>query len=155
WEVRGPRRHFTHSKVMAWVAFDRAVKSVERFGLDGLDAAPGQESAVDRWRATREAIHTEVASQGFDPVRGAFVQAYGRRDLDATALMIPLVGFLPASDPRVAGTVRAIERELMRDGLVLRYRSAPDGEVDGLPQGEGVFLPCSFWLADNYVQLGR
>jgi GH15 family glucan-1,4-alpha-glucosidase len=146
WEVRGPRRPFTHSKVMAWVAFDRAVKSVERFGLHG---------PIERWRALRDAVHAEVCARGVDPGRGVFVQSYGRPELDASALMIPLVGFLPASDERVARTVSAIERELMRDGFVIRYRTEPDGAIDGLPGGEGVFLPCTFWLADNYVQLGR
>ena len=144
WEVRGPRRHFTHSRVMAWVAMDRAVKAVERFGLDG---------PVDRWRRVRAAIHEQVCREGFDPERGAFVQFYGSEALDASLLMIPLVGFLPATDARVRGTVEAIERELMVDGLVVRYSSSP--EVEGLPPGEGVFLPCSFWLADNLAMLGR
>jgi GH15 family glucan-1,4-alpha-glucosidase len=144
WEVRGPRRHFTHSKLMAWVAFDRAVRDVERFGLDG---------PVDRWRALRAAIHKEVCSKGFDAERGAFVQHYGGRELDASLLMMPQVGFLPARDPRVLGTVAAIERELVHDGFVRRYSSAE--EVDGLPPGEGTFLLCSFWLADVYALQGR
>ncbi len=144
WEVRGPRRHFTHSKVMAWVAMDLAVKAGERFDLDG---------PVDRWRHIRAEIHAQVCRQGFDPDIGAFVQYYGGRSLDASLLMIPLVGFLPATDERVMGTVRAIERHLMVDGLVLRYNSS--SEVDGLPNGEGVFLACSFWLVDNLVLLGR
>ena len=144
WEVRGPRQHFTHSKVMAWVGFDRAVKSVERLGLDG---------PVERWRTIRDSIHEEVCSKGFDGTKRAFTQAYGTDRLDASLLTIPLVGFLPASDPRVQGTVAAIERELLHDGLVLRYRTE-DG-VDGLPGDEGVFLLCSFWLADNYALLGR
>jgi GH15 family glucan-1,4-alpha-glucosidase len=143
WEVRGPRRHFTHSKVMAWVAVDRAVKTVERFGLEG---------PVDRWRALRETIHRQVCQDGFDEDRGAFVQYYGTKNLDAALLMIPLVGFLPVDDERVRGTVTAIEKELTVDGLICRY--ATDG-VDGLPPGEGVFLPCSFWLADNLAMLGR
>jgi GH15 family glucan-1,4-alpha-glucosidase len=143
WEVRGPRRHFTHSKVMAWVAADRMVKLTE--------AAGGGEP--DRWRALGAAIHTDVCRRGFDPARNAFVQAYGARELDASLLMIPLVGFLPPEDPRVRGTVAAIERELMVDGLVLRYPT--ESGVDGLPPGEGVFLACSFWLVDNLVLQGR
>jgi GH15 family glucan-1,4-alpha-glucosidase len=144
WEVRGPRRHFTHSKVMAWVALDRAVKAVERFG---------QEGPLQRWRSLRAAIHDEVCRRGFDAERGAFVQSYGSKALDASALMFPLVGFLPVADPRMAGTIAAIERELMVDGFVRRYRT--DTEVDGLPAGEGAFLLCSFWLADNLALLGR
>jgi GH15 family glucan-1,4-alpha-glucosidase len=144
WEVRGPRRDFTHSKVMAWVAFDRAVKAVERFGLDG---------PVDRWRACRDEVHKEVCEQGFDAERNTFTQYYGSPSLDASTLMIPLVGFLPGDDPRVAGTVDAIQRELLHDGFVARYPS--EEGVDGLPPGEGVFLACSFWLADNLCMLGR
>lgn len=144
WEVRGPRRHFTHSKVMAWVAVDRMIKSVERFGLEG---------PLDRWRELRRAIHEEVCSKGFDRGRNAFVQFYGGRELDASLLMIPLVGFLPSSDPRVRGTVEAIERELTTDGFVARYTTRP--EVDGLPPGEGTFLPRTFWFADNLALLGR
>jgi GH15 family glucan-1,4-alpha-glucosidase len=144
WEVRGPRRHFTHSKVMAWVAADRAIKAVERFGLEG---------PIERWRALRATIHAEVCRQGFSSERNAFVQFYGGRTLDAALLMIPLVGFLPAGDPRAAGTVAAIERELMADGLVRRYSTASG--VDGLPAGEGAFLACTFWLADNYAMMGR
>jgi GH15 family glucan-1,4-alpha-glucosidase len=144
WEMRGPRRHFTHSKVMAWVALDRAVKAVERFGLHG---------SVDQWRSLRAAIHQQVCARGFDAERNTFVQAYDARELDANLLMIPLVGFLPPTDARVGGTVAAIERELLEEGLVRRYRSSPS--LDGLPQGEGLFLPCSFWLADNYALLGR
>ena len=145
WEVRGGRRHFTHSKVMAWVAFDRAVKSVEQFGLhyDGLD----------RWRSIRDAIHAEVCAKGFDPLQNAFVQSYGAKGLDASVLMIPLVGFLPAEDPRVKGTVEAIRTRLMDRGFVKRYDTASD--VDGLPPGEGVFLPCTFWLADNLALMDR
>jgi len=145
WEVRGPRRHFTHSKVMAWVAFDRGVKSIERFGLEG---------PAGRWRAVRDAIHDEICSRGVD-AHGAFVQSYGSSRLDASALLIPLVGFVSEDDPRADCTVRAVERELLHDGLVMRYRPDDALAVDGLPAGEGVFLPCSFWLADNYVQLGR
>jgi len=144
WEVRGPRRQFTHSKVMAWVALDRAVKSVEQFGLQG---------PITRWRAVRSDIHRSVCDEAFDASLGAFVQSYGSKELDASLLMIPLVGFLPATDPRVRGTVAAIERQLMRDGFVTRY--VTESSVDGLPRGEGAFLPCSFWLADNYVLQGR
>jgi GH15 family glucan-1,4-alpha-glucosidase len=146
WEVRGPRRPFTHSKVMAWVAFDRAVKSIERHGLQG---------PLDRWRTLRDRIHADVCANGFDTGRNAFTQSYGRSELDASLLMVPLVGFLPCDDPRVVGTVSAIEKELLRDGLVLRYLTSEDRSIDGLPRGEGVFLPCSFWLADNYCQQGR
>lgn len=142
WEVRGPRRHFTHSKVMAWVAADRMVK------MSAAAHAP-----TERWRALRAAIHADVCRHGFDPARKAFVQSYGSRDLDASLLMIPLVGFLPAEDPRVRSTVAAIERELTVDGLVQRYPT--ESGVDGLPPGEGVFLACSFWLVDNLVLLGR
>ena len=144
WEVRGPRRPFTHSKVMAWVAFDRAVKAVEQHGLEG---------PVDRWRQLREEVHADVCRQGFDATRNTFTQYYGSTDLDASLLMIPLVGFLPASDPRMLGTVEAIERELMVDGFVHRYPTRE--HVDGLPPGEGAFLPCTFWLADNYALQGR
>ena len=144
WEVRGGRQDFVHSKVMAWVAFDRAVKGVEESGLEG---------PVDRWRACCDEIKREVCEQGFDPARNAFTQYYGSNSLDASALMIPLVGFLPPTDPRVVGTVDAIQRELQTDGFVRRYES--EEGVDGLPPGEGVFLPCSFWLADNLGMLGR
>jgi GH15 family glucan-1,4-alpha-glucosidase len=146
WEVRGERRHFTHSKVMAWVAADRAVKGVERFGLDG--------PAV-RWRRLRDEIHEDVCLHGYDPDRRAFTQTYGRSELDAALLMIPLVGFLPAGDERMRSTVAAIERELCRDGFVLRYAGTSLGDVDGLPGGEGAFLPCTFWLVDNLVLQGR
>jgi GH15 family glucan-1,4-alpha-glucosidase len=144
WEVRGPRRHFTHSKVMAWVAFDRMVKMVERFGLGG---------PADRWRRQREEIRREVCAQGVDPRRNCFVQYYGGTALDASLLMIPLVGFLPADDPRMLATVRAIERELTRDEFVQRYPTDP--QVDGLPPGEGAFLACTFWLVDNLALLGE
>jgi GH15 family glucan-1,4-alpha-glucosidase len=129
---------------MAWVAFDRAVKAVERFCLDGPSA---------KWRAIRDEIHREVCERGFDPGRQTFTQAYGEPALDASLLMIPLVGFLPATDTRMRGTVAAIERELLHEGFVLRYRT--DQSDDGLPPGEGAFLACSFWLADNYALLGR
>jgi GH15 family glucan-1,4-alpha-glucosidase len=144
WEVRGPRRHFTHSKVMAWVAMDRAVKGIEQFGLDG---------PVDRWRTIRDAIHDEVCAKGYDASQRAFVQSYGSPLLDASLLMMPLVGFLPASDPRVGGTIEAIERHLTHDGFVSRYQTVP--EVDGLPPGEATFLLCSFWLVDCLELLGR
>jgi GH15 family glucan-1,4-alpha-glucosidase len=144
WEVRGPRRHFTHSKMMAWVAMDRAVKGIEQFGMSG---------PLERWRATRDAIHAEVCARGYDTELGAFVQFYGSRQLDASLLMMPLVGFLPPSDPRVRGTVEAIERHLTHDGFVWRYATVP--EIDGLPPGEATFLLCSFWLADALELLGR
>jgi GH15 family glucan-1,4-alpha-glucosidase len=144
WEVRGPRLHFTHSKVMAWVAFDRAIKDVEAYGLEG---------PVDRWREVRAAIHAQVCARGYDARRNTFVQSYESPHLDASLLLIPQVGFLPPNDPRVHGTVEAIERDLVVDGLVLRY--SPSAGVDGLPPGEGTFLPCSFWLADCMVLTGR
>jgi GH15 family glucan-1,4-alpha-glucosidase len=144
WEVRGPRRCFTHSKVMAWVAFDRAVKAVEAFGLAG---------PVGRWRALRDRIHAEVCDRAFDTKLGSFVQSYGGMELDASLLLMPLVGFLPPDDPRVRGTVEAIQRRLAVDGLLLRYDTGSTD--DGLPPGEGAFLACSFWLADNLVLQGR
>lgn len=144
WEVRGPKRHFTHSKVMAWVAFDRTIKSIEEFKLNG---------PTDEWRIIRDQIHDEVCREGFNPALGSFVQSYGSKNLDASLLMIPLVGFLPPSDPRVQGTVLAIERDLMWQGFVRRYNT---GTVDdGLPPGEGAFLACSFWLVDTFILLGR
>jgi GH15 family glucan-1,4-alpha-glucosidase len=145
WEIRGEPQHFVHSKVMAWVAFDRCVRSVEAQELDG---------PVDEWRATRDEIHRDVCERGFDHDLQSFTQSYGSKALDASLLLIPLVGFLPASDPRVRGTVDAVERELLHDGFVLRYRTHEEG-VDGLPPGEGVFLPCSFWLVDCLELLGR
>ena len=144
WEVRGGPRQFTHSKVMAWVAFDRAVRSIEEFGLEG---------PLDRWRLVRTEIHEEVCRHGFDEKQNAFVQSFGSTDLDASLLMIPLVGFLPPDDERVRGTIAAIERRLLRNGFVLRYDTGAG--ADGLPEGEGAFLACSFWLADNYALLGR
>ena len=144
WEVRGPRRHFTHSKMMAWLAFDRGVKAVERFGLEG---------PANRWREIRDEIHAQVCREGFDAERGTFVQSYGSRAVDASLLLGSLIGFLPADDPRVAGTVDAIQADLTVDGLVLRYRG--DQAVDGLEGPEGVFLACSFWLVDNLALLGR
>jgi GH15 family glucan-1,4-alpha-glucosidase len=147
WEVRGPRRHFTHSKVMAWVAFDRGVKLMQRFPREG---------PLDRWRATRKEIRAEVLRHAYDSKRGTFVQSYGSDRLDANLLMIPLVGFLPATDERVVGTVDAIRRDLLRDGLVERYRADEENlDVDGLPPGEGVFLMCSFWLAAVLAMQGR
>jgi GH15 family glucan-1,4-alpha-glucosidase len=147
WEVRGPRRHFTHSKVMAWVAFDRGVRSVDDDGLDG---------PAGRWRELRDEIHDEVCRKGFNEEVGAFTQSFGSTRLDASLLLMPLVGFLPVDDPRVAGTVAAIERHLVRDGLVERYRADEENtDVDGLPPGEGTFLPCSFWLVQVMVLQGR
>ena len=144
WEIRGPRRHFTHSKVMAWVAFDRGINTLERFGLEGN---------VEKWRALRDEIHAEVCREGYDPQLQAFVQYYGSKDPDASLLMLPLVGFLPPEDERMRGTVELIQRSLVRDGLVLRYPTK--SEVDGLPPGEGVFLLCTFWLADNLALQNR
>ncbi|WP_435018087.1 glycoside hydrolase family 15 protein [Tundrisphaera sp. TA3] len=145
WEVRGETQHFVHSKLMAWVAFDRAIKDVERFGLKG---------PVDRWRALRETIHAEICEKGFDPELNAFVQSYGSKELDAGVLVMLEVGFLPPDDPRLAGTIEAIEQTLTKQGaFVDRYRT--ESGVDGLPKGEGAFLLCSYWLADNYALMGR
>jgi GH15 family glucan-1,4-alpha-glucosidase len=144
WEVRGPRRQFVHSKVMVWVAADRAVRAVEELEFDG---------PIDRWRALRDEVRREVLDQGYDAERKTFTQYYGSRNLDASLLLVPLVGFLPANDERVRGTIAAIERELMHDGFV--HRQTDDSDVDGLPQGEGAFVACSFWLADNYALAGR
>ena len=144
WEVRGPRRQFTHSKVLAWVALDRAVRAVEKFGLEG---------PVKRWRKARQEIHDDVCANGYDAERNTFVQAYGEPQLDASLLMIPLVHFLPATDPRMRGTVEAIRRELMEDGFVMRYRT--EVTEDGLPEGEGTFLACTFWLVDNLALVGE
>lgn len=146
WEVRGPQRHFTHSKVMAWVAFDRAIKMSESFNEEG---------PVERWKIHRNKLHREICEQGYDKDLGSFVQFYGGKHLDASLLMLPLVGFLPPEDERVKGTVKAIEEDLLIDGFVYRYRTEGAANVDALPPGEGAFLPCSFWLADNYVLLGR
>jgi GH15 family glucan-1,4-alpha-glucosidase len=144
WEVRGPRRHFTHSKMMAWVALDRAVHSIENGWLPDNP----------NWAVLRDRIHAQVCERGFDPELNSFVQFYGSKYLDSSLLMMPLVGFLPANDPRVQGTVKAIEKHLMSsDGFVNRYTTDP--KIDGLPQGEAAFLPCTFWLADNYVLQGR
>jgi GH15 family glucan-1,4-alpha-glucosidase len=139
WEVRGPPRHFTYSKVMAWVAFDRAIKSAKQFDLEG---------PVERWRTVAAEIHDQVCRDGFDPVLGSFVQSYGSKCLDASLLLLPSVGFLPVGDPRMQGTFDAIEKRLLVDGFVRRYDVGSD---DGLPPGEGVFLACSFWLVDAYI----
>jgi GH15 family glucan-1,4-alpha-glucosidase len=140
WEMRGGRQHFVHSKVMAWVAFDRAIRSAEEFGL---------KAPLERWRAVRDTIHAQVCERGFDKARNTFTQSYGGKALDAALLIIPKVRFLEPSDPRVKGTLAAIEKTLLRDGFVLRYDTGVTD--DGLPPGEGAFLACSFWLVDNYV----
>jgi GH15 family glucan-1,4-alpha-glucosidase len=147
WEVRGPRRHFTHSKVMAWVAVDRAVKTLEEW--------PELDGPLEEWRVLRHEIFTEVCEKGFNEKVGAFTQYYGSDQLDASVLMIPMVGFLPPSDPRVVGTVEAVERELLDGGFVLRYRTDDSGEVDGLTGREGAFLACSFWFVDCLHMIGR
>ena len=144
WEMRGPRRHFVHSKVMAWVAFDRAIRGAERWNLEG---------PVDSWRRTRDEIHREVCERGWDAERSTFTQSYDSEALDASLLMIPQYGFLPPDDPRMLGTIDAIQRELCVDGFVLRYPT--NVADDGLPPGEGAFLPCTFWLADALSLSGR
>ena len=144
WEMRGPPQQFTHSKVMCWVAVDRAIKAAELFELEG---------PLEDWRKLRTDIHDDVCRNGVDPERGCFVQAYGNRHLDASLLLIPQLGFLPAEDPRVSATIRAVEQDLLRDGFVMRYDTGKTD--DGLPPGEGAFLACSFWLADAYVLCGR
>lgn len=144
WEVRGGPQNFTWSKVMAWVAFDRAVRTIEEFRLAG---------PVDQFRRSRLEVRKEIESKGYDTELNSFVQSFGGKELDASLLLIPIVGFLPASDPRVRNTVALIEKRLLRDGFVQRYH--PESGVDGLPGREGVFLACSFWLADNYVLQGR
>jgi len=146
WEIRGPRRHFTHSKVMAWVAIDRAVKAVEQFGLEG---------DLEHWKTLRQSIHKDVCLHGYNPSRRSFTQYYGSANLDASLLMIPLVGFLPPNDERVRATVKLIEKELVVDGFVLRYHPEGSAHVDGLPPGEGSFLPCSFWLVDCLCLMER
>ena len=146
WEVRGGPQHFTHSKLMAWVAADRAVRSVEKFGLDG---------PLEEWRTLRDEISADIIDHGYDQQRGTFTQFYESAELDAAVLMIPLVGFLPVDDDRVIGTVAAIEQELLVDGFVQRYTQTPQNKADGLPPGEGAFLACTFWLADNYSLMGR
>jgi GH15 family glucan-1,4-alpha-glucosidase len=144
WEIRGPQQHFTHSRVMVWVAFDRAVKAVERHGLDG---------EVDRWRELRDRVHDEVMAQGFDAERNTFTQHYGTAEVDASLLMLPLVGFVEGDDPKMLGTIAAVEQDLMRDGLPLRYRTQTG--VDGLAGDEHPFLACSFWLVSAYAGAGR
>ncbi len=146
WEVRGPRRHFTHSKVMAWVAMDRAIKSIEQYHVEG---------PLDRWRKIRQKIFDQVCDEGFNVEKGSFTQYYGSDNLDASLLMIPLVGFLPAHDSRMRGTIEAIERELLQGGFVLRYNTDKAAQVDGLAGREGAFLACSFWLSDCFSLLGR
>jgi GH15 family glucan-1,4-alpha-glucosidase len=149
WEVRGGRRHFTHSKVMAWVAIDRLVRAIQELGMGGDEG----KSMLPHLGALRERIHAEVCERGFNPRVGAFTQSYGSEQLDASVLVIPHFGFLPGSDPRVASTVSAIEKNLLREGFVLRYGT--EHGTDGLPGSEGAFLACSFWLADNYAFIGR
>jgi GH15 family glucan-1,4-alpha-glucosidase len=144
WEVRGEKLHFTYSKIMAWVAFDRAIKGAKDFGLQG---------PLDKWRKVRDEIHDDVIAHGFDRELNSFVRSYGSKDLDACLLLIPAVGFLPVDDPRVQSTIALVEERLMRDGLLLRYDTASAG--DGLPAGEGAFLACSFWLVDAHVLSGR
>jgi GH15 family glucan-1,4-alpha-glucosidase len=144
WEVRSGRQQFTESKVMAWVAFDRGIRMVERFGMHG---------PVERWRKIRAEIHVQVCKHGFHKGMSSFTQAYGTKHLDSSLLLLPLVGFLPIADPRITGTVKAIEKRLMRNGLLLRYDTTR--VKDGLPAGEGAFLACSFWLVDVYVLQGR
>ena len=145
WEVRGPARHFTHSKVMAWVAFDRAVRFHDEFGATG---------PVERWREIRDEIHAEVLARAWSEKKGSFTQSYDSDELDASVLQLPIVGFLPAADERIVSTVAAVRRELTVDGLVLRYRPQ-DPAVDGLPGGEGVFLACSFWLVEVLAMQDR
>jgi GH15 family glucan-1,4-alpha-glucosidase len=144
WEARGPRRHYTYSKVMAWVVFDRAVRLAEAFGF---------EAPVERWSATRDEIHREVCERGYDPVRGTFTQYYGSEELDSSTLTIPLVGFLPATDERVGSTIDNVIESLARDGFVSRYSTAVTD--DGLPGDEGQFLACSFWLVSALALNGR
>ncbi|MBA2415083.1 MAG: glycoside hydrolase family 15 protein, partial [Geodermatophilaceae bacterium] len=145
WEIRGPRQQFVHSKVLAWVAADRMVRTVESSRLEG---------PVDRWRAMRADIHREVCAKGYDVERNSFTQYYGSRGLDAALLLLPVLGFLPGTDPRVVGTVDAVRRELTEDGFVVRYRPETEG-VDGLPGSEGAFVMCTFWLADALALTGR
>jgi GH15 family glucan-1,4-alpha-glucosidase len=142
--VRGARRHFTYSKIMAWVALDRAIKGVEQFGFEG---------PIEHWKTLRKSIHEDVCRNAVDPSRGCFVQSYGSTELDASLLLIPMTGFLPPQDPRIAATVEAVQSELMIDGFVRRYRTHES--FDGLPPGEGAFIACNFWLADNLAMLGR
>ena len=144
WEVRGGRRNFTHSKIMAWLALDRTIRDAETYGYP----AP-----LDDWRTIRSEMHATICEKGYDASRNTFTQSFGDPALDASLLLIPIVGFLPPEDPRVIGTVAAIEQDLLVDGFVLRYRT--ETGADGLKPGEGAFLPCSFWLAEAYDLLGR
>ena len=144
WEIRGGRQHFTHSKVMAWVAFDRSIRDAEKYGLEG---------PLERWREIRRVIHSTILEKGYNSTKRSFTQSFGGDELDASLLLLPQVGFLPIEDPRITGTIAAIERELLVNGFVLRYRS--ESGADGLPPGEGVFIPCSFWLVDVYQRQGR
>jgi GH15 family glucan-1,4-alpha-glucosidase len=146
WEVRGPLRHFTHSKVMSWVAFDRAERAVEEWGREG---------PVERWHELCEEIQTDVMTHAWNHERGAFTQYYGSTELDASVLLMPAFGFLPVDDERFVATVELVRRELSHEGLLRRYTPGPSEEVDGLPAGEGVFLACSFWLADVLAMQGR
>ncbi len=146
WEIRGPNRHFTHSKVMSWVAFDRAVRVVEELGRDG---------PVEHWRELRDEIHDAIVTRAWSEAKQSFTQCFDSEDLDASALVMALVGFLPANDPRMVSTVEALQRELLVDGFLLRYRTHPEGELDGLPEGEGAFLACSFWLVEVLALQGR
>jgi GH15 family glucan-1,4-alpha-glucosidase len=145
WEIRGEPRHFTFSKVMSWVAFDRTIRSAEEFTLN--------DAPLDRWRVVRDEIHADICRNGWNAEIGSFTQSYGATDLDASLLLLPLFDFLPGDDPRIRGTVEAVERHLLEDGFVLRYRTA--SSIDGLPAGEGAFLACSFWLAEAYMAIGR
>jgi GH15 family glucan-1,4-alpha-glucosidase len=144
WEVRGGPQQFTYSKIMAWVTFDRAVQGMEKFGRKGN---------LERWRELRDLIHRDICAKAYDPELGSFTQSYGSKQLDASLLLMPQVGFLPYSDPRVIGTIEAIEKHLMADGFVLRYRT--EHVDDGLPPGEGAFLACSFWMVSALKMLGR
>ena len=147
WEIRGPRHHFTHSKVMAWVAFDRAIRIAKYRNWDHLP--------IDKWAKLRDEVHDQVCDKGFNAAKNSFVQYYGSDQLDASLLMLARVGFLPPTDPRIVGTVEAIQRELVVDGFVLRYITQDGDSVDGLPAGEGTFLMTTFWLADNLALIGR
>jgi GH15 family glucan-1,4-alpha-glucosidase len=144
WEIRGPKRHFTHSRVMVWVAFDRMVEAVERHGLDG---------PVDRWRELRDEVHDQILDKGVDATRGCFTQHYDTTEVDASLLLLPAVGFVAGDDPRMLATIDAVEQDLLRDGLVLRYRTSTG--VDGLSGDEHPFLACSFWLVAAYARAGR
>jgi len=147
WEIRGPQRHFTQSKVMAWVAFDRGAKIAEKIGRTELP--------IQRWRDLADQVKAEVLEKGFDKEKNSFVQYYGADQLDSSLLMLARVGFLPPSDPRIIGTVEAVQRELMVDGFVMRYPTSDGDGVDGLPAGEGTFLLTTFWLVDNLALIGR